>query len=336
MNREQDLISVIIPVYNVAPYVEKCVRSVAGGSYENLEILCIDDGSTDGSGKLLDALAEEDPRIRVIHQENRGISGARNRGLSEARGNYIAPVDSDDHVHPMYFESMMRCMKEKKASLVICEYLRFQEGKDPAYADASSVSYRRLECREFYGNAHARNVTWGRIYRREDIGSLTYVPDIHMAEDTLFNLSVVSNMVRPVIYMTDFPMYYYLDRRTSLVHTGKLVQYCEIGKWYLDHQDLVEKGSWNNLVCLEAVKMTLSYRYLISFRKDRRERTKEADRLLRACLGRLRCDKKTWLVHAVMYLLPPLYRAYRIKDDPTLLIWEKNQRQSRKDEMMSP
>jgi glycosyltransferase involved in cell wall biosynthesis len=336
MRNEEKLISVIIPVYNVAPYVEKCVRSVAGGSYENLEILCIDDGSTDGSGKLLDTLAKEDPRIRVVHQENRGLSGARNRGLAEAKGEYIAPVDSDDFVHPMYFESMMRCMKEKKASLVICEYQHFQEGEDPAYADASSASYRRLDCREFSGNAHARNMTWGRIYRRKDIGSIRYAPEVHMTEDTLFNLSVVSNMVRPVIYMTDFPMYYYLNRLTSLVHTGKKEKYCEIGKWYLDHHALVEQGSWNYLVCLQAVKMTLAYRYLTSFQTDRKERTREANRMLRACLGRLRCDKKTWFLHAVMYLLPPLYRAYRIKDDPTMLIWEKRQRQSRKDERMSP
>ena len=336
MNREQDLISVIIPVYNVAPYVEKCVRSVAGGSYENLEILCIDDGSTDGSGELLDRLAAEDPRIRVIHQENTGVSGARNRGLSEAAGEYIALVDSDDYIHPMYFESMMRCMKEGKASLVICGYQYFREGEDPVPADASSASYRRLDCREFLGNAHARNMTWGRIYRRKDIGGIRYASEVHMTEDTLFNLSVVSNMARPVIYMTDFPMYYYLKRLTSLVHTGEKERYCEIGKWYLNHHASVEQGSWNYLVCLEAVKMTLSYRYLITFRKDRGERTREADRMLRACLGRLRCDKKTWLVHALMYLLPHLYRAYRIKDDPTLLIWEKNQRQNRKDERMSP
>ena len=335
MNSEQERVSVIIPVYNVAPYLEKCIRSVAGSTYKNLEILCIDDGSTDGSGELLDRLAAEDPRIRVIHQENGGLSRTRNRGISEASGNYIAPVDSDDFVHPMYFESMMRCMKEKKASLVICGYQHFREGEDPGLTDASSASYRRLDCREFYKNAHARNMTWGRIYRRKDIGSFRYAPEVHIAEDTLFNLSVVSNMARPVIYMTDFPMYYYLNRLTSLIHNAKEEQFFEIGKWYLDHYASVEQGSWNYLVCLEAVKMTLSCRYLISFRKDRREKTREADRMLRACLGRLRCDKKTWLVHALMYLLPPLYRAYRIKADPTMLIWEKNQKQKRKDERMS-
>jgi glycosyltransferase involved in cell wall biosynthesis len=136
----------------------------------------------------------------VIHQENRGISEARNRGLSEAEGNYIAPVDSDDYVHPRYFESMMHCMKEKKASLVICDFRTFQDGEDPLPAASPKISYRRLDCSEFYGTVHARNMTWGRIYRREDIGNLRYAPEVHIAEDTLFTLFAVRNMDSPEIY----------------------------------------------------------------------------------------------------------------------------------------
>ena len=330
MKKEQDLVSVIIPVYNVAAYVEKCVRSVMASTYKKLEIVCIDDGSRDGSGELLDDLSSSDPRIRVIHQENRGISGARNRGLAEASGDYIALIDSDDYVHPRYIGSMMDCMRERKASLVICGVMRFEEGKDPLPDLSGPASYRRLDSSAFFANAHARNMTWGRIYRREDIGDLRYSPDTRISDDTLFNLSVVSNMVSPRIYMTDFPMYFYLNRPSSLVHTAKSLYYIDFGKWYLKNAASVEQGSWNWLVCLEAVKLTLAYRYLTSFREDSRERTREADRILRECLGRLRCGPRTWLVHALMALLPPLYRACRVRDDPTLLDFERNQKKMEK------
>ena len=97
---QQDLISVIVPVYNMEKYLHECVASLRGQSYQRLEILLIDDGSRDASGKLCDDYASIDGRIRVIHQENKGLSAARNVGLREARGAYLAFVDADDYVEP--------------------------------------------------------------------------------------------------------------------------------------------------------------------------------------------------------------------------------------------
>ena len=90
------MISVIIPIYNVLPYVEKCVRSVMNQSYRDLEILLIDDGSEDGSGKICDNLAAEDARIRVLHTKNHGLSAARNLGCRESKGEYVYYLDGDD------------------------------------------------------------------------------------------------------------------------------------------------------------------------------------------------------------------------------------------------
>lgn len=95
---QDPLISVIVPVYNIKEYLPRCVRSVCDQTYENLEILLVDDGSTDGSGALCEKLAAEDPRIRVLHKENGGSSSARNLGLDHAKGSYIGFVDSDDHI----------------------------------------------------------------------------------------------------------------------------------------------------------------------------------------------------------------------------------------------
>ena len=98
--QEKPLVSVIVPVYNVKAYLKRCVYSIVAQSYKNLEILLIDDGSTDESGRLCDELSQQDDRIRVFHQANKGLSGARNKGLDEMRGDWVLFVDSDDYISP--------------------------------------------------------------------------------------------------------------------------------------------------------------------------------------------------------------------------------------------
>lgn len=97
-------ISVIVPVYNIKEYLERCVRSICNQSYKNLEIILVDDGSTDGSGDICDRLAKEDDRIRVFHKENGGSSSARNLGIREATGDYLGFIDSDDYIEPDMYE----------------------------------------------------------------------------------------------------------------------------------------------------------------------------------------------------------------------------------------
>lgn len=115
-----ELISVIVPVYNVKNYLKQCVQSIVGQTYKNLEIILIDDGSTDGSGELCDILKKTDERIKVIHEENSGLSEARNTGLNAARGKYIGFVDSDDYIEPNMYDILIKLCKKNKTS-VACE-----------------------------------------------------------------------------------------------------------------------------------------------------------------------------------------------------------------------
>lgn len=112
MERSQDLISVIVPVYNIKEYLERCVNSILAQTWENLEILLVDDGSDDGTERLVDELEEKDDRIRVFHKENGGSSSARNLGIREAKGAYLGFVDSDDYIEPFMYERLYRAMKE--------------------------------------------------------------------------------------------------------------------------------------------------------------------------------------------------------------------------------
>ena len=114
------LLSVIIPVYNVKPYLEKCVESIVDQTYHNLQIILVDDGSTDGSQTICDELAQKDSRIVVIHKENGGLSTARNVGMDRAKGDYIAFVDSDDWLERNMYEVLINQLEAHDADLVAC------------------------------------------------------------------------------------------------------------------------------------------------------------------------------------------------------------------------
>ena len=111
--------SVIVPVYKVEEYLEKCVQSILAQTERDFELILVDDGSTDGSGKLCDTLKERDGRIQVIHQENQGLGGARNTGIREARGDWLLLVDSDDWIEPKILEKAMEAGLREEADLVM-------------------------------------------------------------------------------------------------------------------------------------------------------------------------------------------------------------------------
>ena len=126
------LVSIIIPVYNVEKYLAECIESVLKQTYQNIEILLIDDGSPDNSGKICDEYEEKDSRVRVIHKENGGVSSARNVGLEQANGEYITFIDSDDFVSESYIEELYIALENGNSDLAFCKYnhyngLEFQD-----------------------------------------------------------------------------------------------------------------------------------------------------------------------------------------------------------------
>ena len=124
------MISVIVPVYNVEKYLRQCLDSVLAQTYRELEIILVDDGSTDGSGAICDEYATRDSRIKVVHQQNGGLSSARNAGLDLATGEYVAFVDSDDYIHETMLELLYQALVENNADTVICNFERVDEKGD--------------------------------------------------------------------------------------------------------------------------------------------------------------------------------------------------------------
>lgn len=136
------LISVIVPVYKVEQYLEKCVNSITAQTYSNLEIILVDDGSPDKCGDICDSLAEKDKRIKVIHKMNGGLSSARNAGIDIATGQYIGFVDSDDFIEPEMYEKLLKLIKQEGTKLAVCavNYV-YEDGKKNEETIARSKLY---------------------------------------------------------------------------------------------------------------------------------------------------------------------------------------------------
>lgn len=124
------MVSIIVPIYNVEQYISKCIESILAQTYRDFELILVDDGSTDMCGKICDEYAKQDSRVHVIHQENKGVSAARNAGISLAKGEYIMFVDSDDFITENMLEKMHDCIAESGSDIAICGINNFLDGAE--------------------------------------------------------------------------------------------------------------------------------------------------------------------------------------------------------------
>lgn len=209
-----DLVSVIIPVYNVENYIDDCVESVLQQTYENIEVLLIDDGSTDQSGEKCKKWAVRDSRIRVVHQDNQGLSGARNTGIKESTGNWITFVDSDDIVAPRYVEVMVQMGRSNQVTLVQCGYTHFFDEK-PSFDNLSKlVEPQIVSSKAFMLSRDYHTMAWAKLYDRELFRQEIF-PVGKLHEDNAIVYKLVYEAKR--IAYTDEILYGYRVRENSIV-----------------------------------------------------------------------------------------------------------------------
>ena len=177
------MISVIVPVYNSEKTLERCVRSLQRQTAVDLEIILVDDGSTDGSRLLVSTLAREDARIRVIHKENGGVSSARNAGIEAAKGEYLMFTDSDDYVEPEMAEKMLEGIGED--DIAICGFHHHYQGRDIVRIPNVPGQSGEENFLSLYGQGFM-NMPWNKLYRRELAGR--FDESLNLGEDLLFNL----------------------------------------------------------------------------------------------------------------------------------------------------
>lgn len=215
-------ISLIVPVYNVAKYLDRCVKSLLAQTYPHLEIILVDDGSTDGSGSLCDAYARADRRVRVIHQENSGLSAARNRGIDAASGAYLAFVDGDDFVAKHYVRTLLDACERNGASMAACGYMEYytQKKQIPRCCEEPfAISGEEAVIDIFTQRNRIHVMAWNKLYHRSlfDGQGIRYpVGKIHEDVFTTYRLCAGAERVA----CTNEICYCYVQRQGSIVRSG--------------------------------------------------------------------------------------------------------------------
>ena len=214
---ELPLISVIVPVYRVEDYLDRCIRSIAEQTYSNLEILLVDDGSPDGSGAICDRWAAKDSRIRVFHKKNAGAGAARNTALDAVSGDYIAFVDSDDYLHPNLYQHLYSLMKDG-VEIAECE-IGMTESDDFPMDDGTGAEILVCGTEEAL-RLHIRDTVFcqtppNKLYRRECVGDIRF-PEGNLIDDEFFTYKVLGNAKK--LAHSSACMYAYRQQPGSAMH----------------------------------------------------------------------------------------------------------------------
>lgn len=217
------LVSIIVPVFNVEDYLERCVSSITGQTYDNLEIILVDDGSTDSSGKLCDSIAAQDERISVIHSENRGLAGARNLGLTFIHGEWIVFVDSDDYIGPNHILNLLSAALGSNSLVsvtgrTVVTVAEKDRGSDPIVPsvvstfDAEQAIYIAVTAKAGLFGPSA----WGKLYH-SSLAPLLIFPLGKYYEDQFVTYYVLDS-AKTIAYENANDYYYLSDRPNSIMH----------------------------------------------------------------------------------------------------------------------
>lgn len=215
------MVSVIVPAYNCESCLERCVNSIRKQTYSDLEIILVNDGSTDRTGEMCDAFAAKDERIIVIHTENQGPSRTRTTGMNAAAGKYIQFVDSDDWIEPDMTESLVEAIEKNSVQMAICGYdvVRNVNGglRIPGHNAKCPVGRMDIEIKELYD--YFLNALWNKLYIREQI-TADFPENISMGEDLIFNIDYLSHVQS--VTVVDRALYHYIcENQQSLSRKRK-------------------------------------------------------------------------------------------------------------------
>lgn len=208
-------VSIIVPVYNLEKYVGNCIRSLMNQTYENIEILCIDDGSTDNSAAVITKLAEEDCRVKYIHKENGGVSSARNKGLDNVRGEYVLFIDGDDYFHYRGVEILVNCIENSDFSVVCAKETKTN------FLDSVMDEINEYSCQETdhkglfsyrYGSVLGKSAC-NKLYKSDVAKSVRFIEDYAAGEDANYVIKILTQGV--CVGVVDKTFYYYYTRENS-------------------------------------------------------------------------------------------------------------------------
>lgn len=215
-----ELISIIVPVYNVEEYINICLDSICAQTYENLEIILVDDGSTDKSGAICDEYSHKDKRIKVIHKENMGVSDSRNKGLSTATGDYIGFVDSDDWIAPNMYRLLYEGIKVNQADISICGHTEVYNDKLMHHPNTPAL-YNNVKALEELVKGHSfRDYLWNKLFCKKLFDTIEF-PVGRTMEDKAIMYRLFDRS-RTIVYLSEV-LYYYRKWPGSICNSKTLM-----------------------------------------------------------------------------------------------------------------
>lgn len=214
-----ELISIVVPIYNVEKYLERCVDSIINQTYKNIEIILVDDGATDNCGVICDKYKKEDPRIIVIHKKNGGLSDARNSGIKIAKGKYITFIDSDDYIEDDYVEYLYNLLIQKNTKMSICSYaVHFDNSNVKLYNATDIKRWSKEETLKHILYSKKIEVSaWGKMYRTDLFKNIEY-PKGKIFEDIDTTYKLIDQCDYISVGLSE--KYHYIMRKNSIVNNS--------------------------------------------------------------------------------------------------------------------
>lgn len=329
-------VSVIIPMYNSEKYIGQCLSSVLAQNFQDMEVLVIDDGSSDQGSEICEEAARTDARVCLRRQENEGVSSARNHGIESAKGEYVFFLDSDDAIHPFLIEKMLLLAEEQQADLVFCSYHKLGTEKIETILAENPKKYERFrwqtakgeEAEDWFHRKYMNDLSGigGKLIRRSAIGSLRFDEKLSNGEDTLFLYHIIRQGIRSVFLQKGW--YYYRIHGESVTHSQAMVK----GKQYFEssmriRDEEYRRGrhdfalGWEQLVAVQTEK---NYRMLQSAGDQkgcRILRRTAAEERRHPMFGRLLFSEK--LLFELCFSCYPVY-ALVSRYVPVLLAWKES------------
>lgn len=304
------LVSIIVPIYKVENYLERCICSILNQTWSDFELILVDDGSPDGCPQLCDQWKEKDSRIKVIHKENGGLSDARNAGLKIASGELIAFVDSDDWVSPDYLSVLVETLQKNDCDIVECGIIRTRGEADELRSGKENTKVSLFQTEEaleqLIKDSLFHQYVWNKLYKRSVIGKIFFEKG-KTNEDEFWTYQVFENAKR--IGRVEVPLYYYFQRATSIMGEGyslkrldaleaKMQRQKYIEEKYPKLKDIAEVNLFTS--CIYQGQMTLLHLHgeaLIKAKKQIRKIAKISRPTMKACTD-CSFSEKIWIFMA--------------------------------------
>lgn len=310
MNKE--LVTIIVPVYNVLEYLDKCIQSLINQTYTNLQIIMIDDGSNDGSGELCDYYAKNDKRIEVYHKENEGVSKARTYGYHKARGKYITFVDSDDWIDKEMIESLYLALLKNNTDLSICDFY-YEYDKKTIVKDALYKQHVIINQYDLFllaiNPVYVGGFVCNKLFKKEILDKILrkgelFQEELFYCEDLLLTCQYIP-LIESAIYLSK-PLYHYRQRVGSATldysYNPKILSLCKAYEKLIDIYSLYRKDLLP-ILKYNYVKININIRYRIITCKSGNEKLALLDKNIKKYFKELICDSNLKLTKKINMIL---------------------------------